>query len=349
MGIPSKFGVCDMVATSNSGAVNWPTFSMVKPLYDQNTLLGRAKQFYVLTDPRSLFITSQQVQDAEHLLALYKNSQVPSHITNGDLWNARRVVESVIHPDTGKPIPAILRFSAYAPMNIFIVSSMVLPSTINSIPRTIAIHWFNQSYNAAVNYANGSGAAPVPARRLVEGYIGAVGSSLSIALGATYLTQKAAHLGLAARTAIRAILPFSAVVVAGWANIALIRRNELTDGVAVLDEDGEVRGLSKTAGKAAIAKCCAARFVWNVPAMIIPTVFMGYMSSKPWWMRLNPRVRTLTEVGLISFFLMVGVPPALGLYPQRESVKATDLEEEFHHLTDKHGAPVDVLYYNKGL
>ena len=200
-----------------------------------------------------------------------------------------------------------------------------------------------------MNYANGSGSAPVPTRRLVEGYLGAVGASLSIALGATYITKRAANLGPVARTAIRAVLPFSAVVVAGWANVTLIRRNELTEGVDVIDEDGEVRGQSKKAGRLAIMKCCVARFLWNVPAMVIPTVFMGYLSSKPMWMRVNPRVRMLTEVGLITFFLLAGVPPALGAFPQRESIKANDLEPEFHNLVRKNGSPVLTFNYNKGL
>ena len=326
-----------------------PPFTLEKPLYDQSTMVGRAKQFYTITDPRSLFITSAQLQQAEALLTAYKERNIPEGVTDGDLWNARRIVESVLHPSTGQPITPFLRFSMYAPMNIFIVSAMVLPSTINSVPRTIAIHWYNQSYNAAVNYTNGSSATPVPTRRLAEGYIGAVGSSLAIALGATFITQKAANLGVTARTFIRATLPFSAVVAAGCVNVALIRRNELTDGVEVYDKDDNMRGLSVVAGKSGILQCCIARFVWNVPAMILPTIFMGYMSTKPWWMKFSPRVRTATEVTLISLALMFGVPPALGLFPQRASIAVDKLEEEFQGITDKNGQPIKTLYYNKGL
>eukprot|EP00339_Tiarina_fusa_P027140 CAMPEP_0117030260 /NCGR_PEP_ID=MMETSP0472-20121206/21849_1 /TAXON_ID=693140 ORGANISM="Tiarina fusus, Strain LIS" /NCGR_SAMPLE_ID=MMETSP0472 /ASSEMBLY_ACC=CAM_ASM_000603 /LENGTH=322 /DNA_ID=CAMNT_0004738269 /DNA_START=27 /DNA_END=995 /DNA_ORIENTATION=+ len=322
---------------------------MEKPLYDQSTMSGRAKQFYTITDPRSLFITADQLKQAEDLLTAYKERNIPPGVTDGDLWNARRIVESVIHPSTGKPITPFLRFSMYAPMNVFIVSAMVLPSTINSVPRTIAIHWYNQSYNAAVNYTNGSSASPVPTRRLVEGYIGAVGSSLGIALGATYITQKAANLGLAMRTLIRATLPFSAVVAAGCVNVALIRRNELTDGVEVYDKDDNMRGLSVKAGKQGILQCCAARFVWNVPAMIFPTVLMGYMATKPWWMKFSPRIRTGTEVVLISLALMIGVPPALGLFPQQASIPVSSLEERFQGIADKNGNPIETLYYNKGL
>mmetsp|Transcript_20571 Transcript_20571/g.35110 ORF Transcript_20571/g.35110 Transcript_20571/m.35110 type:complete len:332 (-) Transcript_20571:28-1023(-) len=326
-----------------------PPFSLVKPLYDQSTLIGRAKQFYTVTDPRSLFITQSQVNQAEVLLNHFRNNTLPDNITNADLWNARRIVESVVHPDTGKPIPAILRFSSYAPMNIFIVSMMVMPSTINSVPRTIFIHWFNQSYNAAVNYANGSGTEAVPTKRLAEGYVGAVGASLGIALGATYITHKAANLGNTMKTLIRATLPFSAVVAAGCVNVALIRRNELTEGVKVFDEHNDCQGESAIAGRTGILKCCLARFVWNVPAMICPTVLMGYLATKPSWMKLHPRIRIGTEIFLIGSALMLGVPPALGLFPQRESIDASSLEEKFHNITDKYGNPVKTLYYNKGL
>lgn len=326
-----------------------PPFTLEKPLYDQSTMIGRAKQFYTITDPRSLFIRKTQLHSAESLITAYKQNHLPPEVTDADLWEARRVVESVLHPSTGKPITPLLRFSCYAPMNIFIVSAMVLPSTINSVPRTIAIHWYNQSYNAAVNYTNGSSTEPVPTRRLVEGYIGAVGCSLAIALGATYATQKAANLGNAMRTLIRATLPFSAVVGAGCVNVALIRRNELTDGVEMYDKHNDYQGLSTVAGKQGILKCCLARFIWNVPAMICPTVIVGMLANKSWWMGLSPRVRTGVEVLMISVGLMVGVPPALGLFPQQESIPVAKLEDSFSNKTDRFGKPIDTLYYNKGL
>lgn len=328
---------------------DYPPFSIEKPLYDQSTLLGRAKQFYTITDPRSLFYSKAQLEQAQSLLNSFRQGTLPPEIKDKDLWNARKIEESMIHPSTGKPIPALFRFSCYAPMNIFIVTAMVLPSTISSIPRTIAIHWYNQSYNAAVNYTNGSSTKPTETRRLIEGYVGAVGSSLAIALGATYITKKSSNLSLAMRTFIRSTLPFSAVVAAGCVNVSLIRRNELTEGVEVYDKHGEYQGMSAIAGKQGILKCCVARFIWNVPAMIIPTAAVGYLSSKQAWTRLHPRIRMGVEVILITAGLMIGVPPALGFFPQNDSIDVDKMEDKFKGLVDRDGNPIKTLYFNKGL
>lgn len=72
----------------------------------------------------------------------------------------------------------------------------------------------------------------------IEGYAGAVSISLTIALGATYLTKRAARLGPGVAALIRSTLPFAAVAGAGSANVALMRRTELVEGVEVQDSEG---------------------------------------------------------------------------------------------------------------
>merc|ERR1712137_42628 len=322
---------------------NLPEFSLTEPRYDQNTLVGRVKHFYSITDVRSLFISKVTLQNSQSLLGQYKNGSLPPGVTSEQLWNARRVVESVVHPVTGEPIPSIFRFGAYAPMNVFIVSMMLLPSTINSVPRTIFMHWFNQSYNCAVNFANRAGDASEESAQstttLLQGYAAAVSVSLSIALGATWISRKSMHMGPRISTLIRATLPFPAVVVAGCANIGLMRRNELIDGVPVFERDGTIRGESVVAGKTGLLKCCSARFLWNVPGMIFPGVVLGWLNSKPAWLRANRVTRVATEIAIVTLGLWAGVPPALAIFPQIDKIPVSKLEEQFHNLVDKDGNP----------
>ena len=102
---------------------------------------------------------------------------------------------------------------------------MILPSTIASVWRTIGAHWFNQSYNAAVNFANRNASAEVPDSTLAGAYLAAVLSSVSIALGATAVTKRVSQLGRPAlSTAVRATLPYTAVASAGCLNLALVRQ-----------------------------------------------------------------------------------------------------------------------------
>lgn len=338
--------------------MNWvsstvPPFSLTTDRYDQSTLIGRIQRSYSLTDVRTLFYSREALEQAKTLLEQFRQGALPPIITDAQLWKARKTVESMVHPVTGEIINPFFRFGMYAPMNVFIVTVMLLPSTINSVPRTILIHWFNQSYNCAVNYANRSGdteGTDTSVSRLFEGYCAAVGTSLSIALGATWISRKTQHLKSPfVSTFIRATLPFTAVVFAGWANIALMRRNEWVDGVPVFDKDGTIVGDSKVAGQSGLLKCASARLLWNIPGMVVPGAVLGWLSNKAFWMRVHPATRFATEVSLIAACLWIGVPPALALFPQTEEVAVTDLEERYHNLTRKDGSRITHLYYNKGL
>jgi len=338
--------------------MNWlaapvPPFSLTKDRYDQSTLLGRVQRSYSLTDVRTLFTSRETLERAKQLLEQYRLGTIPSGVSDAQLWKARKTVESMVHPVTGEVINPFLRFGMYAPMNVFIVTMMLLPSTINSVPRTIFIHWYNQSYNCGVNYANRSGdteGSEQSAGRLLEGYAAAVSTSLSIALSATWISRKTQHLkSPVLSTFIRATLPFTAVVFAGWANIALMRRHEWVNGVPVFDKDGTIVGDSKIAGQSGLLKCGSARLLWNIPGMVVPGAVLGWLSNKQFWLRRNPAIRFFTEVSLIAACLWVGVPPALALFPQTEEVAVTKLEDRFHNLTRTDGTPITHLYYNKGL
>ena len=95
-----------------------------------------------------------------------------------------------MHPDTGLIINPIVRFSAFVPVNLIIAPYLLAPATIASGWLTAAGHWFNQSYNAGVNFANRNASSEVPDETLVKAYVGAVAASVSIGLGATALSKQ---------------------------------------------------------------------------------------------------------------------------------------------------------------
>ena len=135
------------------------------------------------------------------------------------------------------------------------LSSSRLPSTIASPIRTIGIHWLNQSYNGAVNYANRNASSTISNETLARAYAAAVAASVGIALSAGAVSKKVATMGKPAlATAVRATLPYTAVVAAGCLNVGMIRQSELFDGVQVLDHEGTVRGSSVEAGKQGLLK-----------------------------------------------------------------------------------------------
>lgn len=227
-------------------AMTVPPFRLTGPRYDMSTFVGRTLHFYSVNDPLTLLTTKEDMQKAEKLLQLYDKGEVPAGTTDEDLWKARRVLEAALHPDTREPIFPPFRFSAFVPVNMFIVTATVTPAVMSSFPATALIHFSNQTYNAAINYANRNASNPVPLPRLVEGYLGAVTTSLTIGLTATALTKRvqARGGGGPAASIIRSTLPFLAVASAGASNVVLMRRNELETGVNVFDDTGKDLGKS---------------------------------------------------------------------------------------------------------
>lgn len=245
-----------------------PPFRREGQRYDMNTFVGRMLHFYSVNDPRTLLFTLEEAKAAERLLKQHELGEAPTGTTDADLWHARRVLESALHPDTGERIFPLFRFSAFVPVNMVIVTATITPAVISSFPATAFIHFMNQTYNAAINYANRNASNPIPQARLAEGYGGAVATSLSIGMLATALTKKVARAGGAgspAAAVIRSTLPFLAVSFAGASNVVLMRRNELTTGVDVFDDEGKDLGKSVEV----CLRCVRIYLVWNFTALLV--------------------------------------------------------------------------------
>ena len=146
--------------------------------YDMQTYGGRCLHFFsVIGDLSTLTTTQAQVERYRQQLSQAEAEDSP---TDAELWRARQVLMAVVHPQTGEVIPAVLRFSFFAPANLVICAGLLSPGA--SLARTAFFQWLNQTYNVAVNYANRSSGDVSPAT-LGAAYCAATSSSLAIALG----------------------------------------------------------------------------------------------------------------------------------------------------------------------
>ncbi|TKS72130.1 Sideroflexin-5 Tricarboxylate carrier BBG-TCC [Collichthys lucidus] len=169
--------------------------------------------------------------------------------------------------------------------------------------------WLNQSHNACVNYANRNATKPMPTSKFLQGYVGAVTSAVSIAVGLNVLIQKANKLSPATRMIVQRFVPFPAVASANICNVGLMRHNELSEGIDVLDDNGNVVGSSKIAARHRNRR------------LLLPIH---------------------SFVCLVTFGL--SLPVAISLFPQMSQIEVSCLEPEIAMATD-----CKVVTYNKGL
>ncbi|KAK7194831.1 tricarboxylate carrier [Novymonas esmeraldas] len=332
--------------TATTATATVPPFSMEGSKYDMNTLAGRTRYWAEAINPVMLLENERTLQRHQMLLDRWKAGQAGT-VSDAELWHARAAVESCIHPTTKEVLPPPFRMSMFLPVNYVVVPCMMLPSTVMSVWRTVAIQWANQSYNSAVNYANRS-SDKQPVSEIAKAYTAAVVVACGGSLMAT-MWLKRIPAGTTKATLIRATVPFLAVSCAATVNLASMRKNEWLSGgqgIRVVDEDGVVRGTSTAAGWDSLIKCSVTRLVWNLPCMTLPTLCMMPL------LRVSPFARrhaVPAECLLQMLGLTIGVPPALGAYNLHQSIAASRLEPRFHGLTRKDGSPVQTLTYYKGL
>jgi hypothetical protein len=157
-----------------SAAVEYATASSCLPYsaygqrYNQDEFLGRFCRMLLGCDPRLLLYTEDQVRQAQVLLERADSGSDsdsyaddldpdPDHHRTGtgtgtmdrSLWEARRIADAALHPDTKELIPRPFRMSGYVPYNGPIGVAMV--ASTSTMP-LLLWSWVNQSQNALLNY-----------------------------------------------------------------------------------------------------------------------------------------------------------------------------------------------------
>ncbi|XP_026002335.1 sideroflexin-5b isoform X2 [Astatotilapia calliptera] len=203
--------------------------------------------------------------------------------------------------------------------------------------------WLNQSHNACVNYANRNATKPTPTSKFIQGYAGAVTSAVSIAVGLNVLIQKANKLSPATRMIIQRLVPFPAVASANICNVGLMRHNELSEGIDVLDNNGNIVGSSRIAARHAIMETAFTRVVLPMPIFVLPPIIMSYLERLRF---LQSNRRLLLPIHSVVCLVTFGLslPVAISLFPQMSQIEVSCLEPEIAMATD-----CKVVTYNKGL
>lgn len=252
-----------MISTASS-----QEFSLQGSRYDLSKFLGRFQYFLEMTDPRILFNSTSNIQVAQEQLARFKASGVLPD-TPEKMWSYRRLVEGSVHPVTNDLIPFPCRMAAIAPVNIPLIWAM-MNTPASNVGLTLFLHFANQSYNTACNYFNRSGAAMSNAD-IATAYGLAVSSACAFAFGLGKLVER----GPPVLKSLGIMVPVLATSAANVSNIGLTRISEITNGVPVLDAEGNAVGTSKIAGAVGVFQSAITRCVL-VPCacLLLPNTFM---------------------------------------------------------------------------
>merc|ERR1711974_399662 len=189
-----------------------PKFGFGLPKYDQSTFFGRYLAMLDMIDPSTLLVSDTALKANIQLLQDFKDGRVKvgeNNLTDADLWRAHKVKNAIVHPDTGEKIMMPFRMSGFVPFGVPIILGMLYPWSSALMP--LFWQWLNQTHNACVNYSNRNASTPTSTRALVEGYVGAVGASVSVAMLLGEGVKRAKSLPPTLRLVVQGAVPFMAV------------------------------------------------------------------------------------------------------------------------------------------
>ncbi|KAI9838055.1 MAG: hypothetical protein M1819_006210 [Sarea resinae] len=197
--------------------------------HDLNTYWGRVKHTAEISDPRTLLVSASGLENAKKLVSSYKQGQIPS--MTPELWQAKKVVDSTLHPDTGEAVFLPFRMSCFVLSNLVVTAGMLQPG----LQTTGTLLWqiVNQSLNVAINNANANKSTPLSTSKMAQSYLIAVSASCTVALGLNSLVPRLRRVSPSTRIILTRLVPFAAVASAGALNVFLMRGEEIKQGIDV--------------------------------------------------------------------------------------------------------------------
>ena len=185
--------------------------------------------------------------------------------------------------------------------------------------------WVNQTYNAGLNFGNRNASSPQTTADLATAYCMACVVSIGVAL----TLRKAADRALAGKTGAAVavagnVIGYSAVTIAGNANVYLMRQAELNKGVTLKEEKtGLEFGPSKVAASAAVWSTIWSRTAYLVPIFFTPALWNLALKK----MNLMPKPKTPLGIGVeacgVALGLWLAMPLNCAFYPQFRDIEVS--------------------------
>merc|ERR1712151_532033 len=89
---------------------------MTRSRFDRSTFKGRIFGMLNRVDPFTLLCSNADIKAAQQTLAAFKAGERGTK-TDSELWHARKLVDSAVHPDSGESVGQAFRMSGYRTFN----------------------------------------------------------------------------------------------------------------------------------------------------------------------------------------------------------------------------------------
>lgn len=246
--------------------------------------------------------------------------------------------------------------SCFVISNLIVTAGMLTPNMATT--GTLAWQITNQSLNVGINNANSNKSTALSTSQLVQNYLTAVGASCGVALGLNAAVPRLRGVSANTKVLLGRLVPFAAVASAGALNVFLMRGEEIRRGIdvfpvqSVAEKDERERtgkevqslGKSKKAATLAVGETAISRVLNATPIMVLPPLLLVRL-QKTEWLKQQPRMVLPVNLGLILGTSIFALPLALAAFPQRQAVKAENLEEEFRDRGGMDG----LVEFNRGI
>lgn len=363
--VAAAFGVASVSAATAfvdhfvSSSDSVPVYDSRSERFDQSTFMGRYCKMLFMCDPRLLLYSEEEVRNYqviayggedytnyyEYNTADDDNSKTPDDRSR---WEAKRIADSALNKETNEWIPRPFRMSGYLPFNGPICIALVGASSTMPL---LFWSWLNQSQNALVNFYNRNASSKVTHESLLTSYAIAVGSALLVAFSLSQYVQTN-FAGEEASQLLR-LVSFPSAVVASSLNCFFVRSPELESGVPLLNDRFEnvlVGETSLEAAKKGVYSTTASRAILQMPTFFIPPLLLGTVEPLKQLLMDNPSLGLPVTTYLLLVVFGVGLPAAVGFFPQMSKLDAADVEPKYQDLVDPlTNAPYTHFTFNKGL
>ncbi|XP_077311587.1 sideroflexin-4 isoform X1 [Lithobates pipiens] len=300
---------------------------------DSPSFLQRCFYWHDALDPSLLLSSDAEIKKRKDLLGTHGESD------DEKVAEARRLVQVSVHPDTGTITPLLFRPTAFLFAGSPLLVTTLLPH--QGVMSAFISQLFFQVYSAGFTVINRNLSGK--AKNLLSQHpLYLSGSVLCVAcFGAMplYVVKRLKLSGPSTHSFIGRILPPPLLALLGGLNVLLVRSSEMDRGIQVVDQAGNVVGVSPSAGKKAVKETALSRaFLCGVTALTPSLV-----RRSPHMLR-NPGIFTVVKLLIATLTFGIMTPISFALFPQQGKIKRDSLEDELKEKTS-----ATELFYHRGL